>query len=149
MIVYVACADSGEISVLSLDAGRAQLAPVQTLPVGSQVMPLAVSPDRRRLYAALRGAPHAVVTLRIAQAMKRLGWQFGQELGFVGFDDPEWASLIGPGLSTVAQPTDEIGRAAASCLIERLHGLEGPAREMLLPGRLQVRGSSAAALKAA
>ncbi|MDI3379843.1 LacI family DNA-binding transcriptional regulator [Xenophilus aerolatus] len=98
---------------------------------------------RSRRAAVVAG--NAVVTLRVAQAMSRLGWQFGQELGFVGFDDPEWASLIGPGLSTLAQPTDEIGRAAAGCLIERLHGLEGPAREMLLPGQLQVRGSSAAA----
>jgi len=88
-------------------------------------------------------AGNAVVTLRVAAAMRRLGWRFGTELGFVGFDDPEWAQLIGPGLSTIAQPTDEIGRAAATCLIERLHGLEGPARQMLLPGALQVRGSSA------
>lgn len=98
---------------------------------------------RSRRAAVVAG--NAVITLRVAQAMSRLGWQFGQELGFLGFDDPEWASLIGPGLSTLAQPTDEIGRAAAGCLIERLHGLEGPAREILLPGQLQVRGSSAAA----
>ena len=74
--------------------------------------------------------------------MARLGWQFGADLGFVGFDDPEWASLIGPGLSTVAQPTDAIGRAAATCLIERLRGLDAPARQLLLPGELVVRGSS-------
>ncbi|MBS0429739.1 MAG: LacI family DNA-binding transcriptional regulator [Proteobacteria bacterium] len=97
---------------------------------------------RSRRAAVVAG--NAVVTLRIAQAMNRLGWQFGQELGFLGFDDPEWASLIGPGLSTLAQPTDEIGRAAAGCLVERLHGLEGPARELLLPGALRVRGSSLA-----
>ena len=64
------------------------------------------------------------------------------DIGFVGFDDPEWAPLIGPGLSAIAQPTDAIGRTAATCLIERLHGLEGPARQLLLPGELVVRGSS-------
>jgi len=89
-------------------------------------------------------AGNAVVTLRVAAAVKQLGWHFGEDLGFVGFDDPDWASLIGPGLSTIAQPTDEIGRAAATCLIERLRGLEGPARQMLLPGALRVRGSSTA-----
>jgi LacI family kdg operon repressor len=97
----------------------------------------------RRGRRAAVVAGNAVVTLRVAQAMARLGWQFGQELGFVGFDDTEWAPLIGPGLSTVAQPTDAIGRAAATCLIERLRGFEGPARQMLLPGQLVVRGSSA------
>ncbi|RZL60955.1 MAG: dehydrogenase, partial [Variovorax sp.] len=90
-------------------------------------------------------AGNAVITLRVARAVAQLGWQFGRELGFVGFDDPEWASLIGPGLSTIAQPTDEIGRTAATCLLERLHGLEGPPRQTLLAGDLKVRGSSAAA----
>lgn len=98
--------------------------------------------QRRRSARAAVIAGNAVVTLRVAQVVARLGWQFGQALGFVGFDDPEWASLIGPGLSTMAQPTDEIGRAAARCLVERLHGLEGPARQTLLPGTLKVRGSS-------
>ncbi|MFZ3119543.1 MAG: dehydrogenase, partial [Variovorax sp.] len=31
---------------------------------------------------------------------------------------------------------------AAGCLIERLRGLEGAARQRLLPGELVVRGSS-------
>ena len=97
---------------------------------------------RGRRAAVVAG--NAVVTLRIAQAMARLGWQFGADLGFVGFDDPEWASLIGPGLSTVAQPTDAIGRTAATCLIERLRGLDAAPRQLLLPGELVVRGSSQA-----
>ncbi|RZL56469.1 MAG: LacI family DNA-binding transcriptional regulator [Variovorax sp.] len=87
-------------------------------------------------------AGNAVVTLRIAAAMTRLGWQFGREVGFVGFDDPEWAPLVGPGLTAIGQPTDAIGRGAARCLIERLQGLEGPARQLMLPGHLVVRGSS-------
>jgi LacI family transcriptional regulator, kdg operon repressor len=98
---------------------------------------------RGRRPAVLAG--NAVVTLRVAAAMARLGWSFGQDLGFVGFDDPEWAPLIGPGLSTIAQPTDAIGRTAADCLLERLQGLSGPARQILLPGELMVRGSSGGA----
>ena len=98
---------------------------------------------RGRRVAVLAG--NAVVTLRVAAAMARLGLSFGTDVGFVGFDDAEWAPLIGPGLTAVAQPTDAIGRTAATCLIERLRGLEGPARQLLLPGVLVVRGSSAAA----
>lgn len=97
--------------------------------------------------AARRGAVvagNSVVTLRVAAAMTRLGWRFGVDIGFVGFDDPEWAPLIGPGLTTVAQPTDAIGRCAAECLIERLQGKQGPVRERLLAGQLVVRGSSMA-----
>ena len=96
---------------------------------------------RGRRAAVLAG--NSVVTLRVAGAMARLGWHFGDQLGFVGFDDTEWAPLIGPGLSTIAQPTDAIGHAAATCLIERLQGFEGPPRQLLLPGQLIERGSSA------
>ena len=44
--VYVSNADSKDISVLLLDADKGDLELVQTLPVGGQVMPMAVSPDR-------------------------------------------------------------------------------------------------------
>jgi len=97
---------------------------------------------RGRRAAVVAG--NSVVTLRVAAAVTRLGWQFARELGFVGFDDTEWSALIGPGLSTIAQPTDAIGHVAATCLIERLQGFEGPPRQLLLPGQLICRGSSSA-----
>lgn len=94
----------------------------------------------RRPPALIAG--NAVISLRVAAATARLGWQFGTELGFVGFDDTEWASLVGPGLTTVAQPTDDLGRVAVSCLLERLQGRALPPRQILLPGHLVQRGSS-------
>ena len=89
-------------------------------------------------------ASNAVITLRVADAVARLGWQFGRDLGFVGIDETEWAPLVGPGLSTVAQPTDALGRLATACLLERLQGMALPPRQILLPGALVARGSSAA-----
>ncbi len=97
----------------------------------------------RRRPAVLAG--NALVTLRVAAAVRRLGWRFGEEIGLVGFDETDWAPLIGPGLTTIAQPTDDIGRVAASCLLERLQGRDLPPREILLAGRLVERASSAAA----
>lgn len=88
---------------------------------------------------------NAVVTLRVVAAMARLGWRLGADMGLLGFDDTEWAPFVGPGLSTIAQPTDELGRLAAGCLIERIKGLNLPPRQILLSGRLVVRGSSIAA----
>ena len=85
---------------------------------------------------------NAVVTLRVVASMARLGWQLGTDLGLVGFDDTEWSPYIGPGLTTIAQPTDELGRLAANCLMERLKGLDLPPRQILLSGRLLARGSS-------
>ena len=99
---------------------------------------------RQRADGRLPGviSSNAVVTLRVVAAMARLGWRFGSDLGLVGFDDTEWSPYIGPGLTTIAQPTDELGRLAAGCLIERLKGLDLPPRQILLSGRLLPRGSS-------
>lgn len=85
---------------------------------------------------------NAVVTLRVVAAVARLGWQLGKDLGLLGFDDTEWSPYVGPGISTIAQPTDELGRIAAGCLIERLNGLALPPRQILLSGQLLPRGSS-------
>lgn len=87
-------------------------------------------------------ASNAVITLRVADAVARLGWRFGEDLGFVGIDETEWAPLVGPGLSTIAQPTEALGRLATACLLERLQGRDVPPRQILLPGTLKVRGSS-------
>lgn len=98
--------------------------------------------SRARKGKAAVLAGNAVITLRVADAAARLGWRFGSDLGLVGFDETEWAPLIGNGLSTIAQPTDDLGRLAATCLIERVNGLTLPPRQILLPGRLIARGSS-------
>lgn len=87
-------------------------------------------------------AANAVISLRVAAAAARLGWRLGEDLGLAGFDETDWAALVGPGLTTIAQPTDDIGRIAARCLIERIEGIPNPPRQILLPGRLVVRGSS-------
>lgn len=74
--VYVSNADSQELSVLAFDRSTGRLSPVETLAVGGTVMPLAVSPDKRFLYAALRSQPFRVVSFAIDPAggrLKKLG----------------------------------------------------------------------------
>jgi LacI family kdg operon repressor len=99
---------------------------------------------RQRAGARLPGvlSSNAVVTLRVVAALARLGWQLGRDVGLVGFDDTEWSPYIGPGLTSIAQPTNELGRIAAGCLLERLNGLDLPPRQILLSGQLVPRGSS-------
>jgi len=75
-IVYVSNADSQEISVLALDRATGALTAVETVPVGGNVMPMAVSPDKRVLYAALRSQPFRVASFAIDAAsgkLKKLG----------------------------------------------------------------------------
>ncbi|SDC36119.1 6-phosphogluconolactonase [Variovorax sp. CF079] len=74
--VYVSNADSQEISVLELDRGQGTLKPVESVNVGGMVMPMAVSPDKRFLYAALRSQPFRVASFAIdgtSGKLKKLG----------------------------------------------------------------------------
>jgi len=68
--VYVGNADSNDIHILALDLKNGDLTPVDkvvvpgiTKPGGS--MPLAISPDRRILYAGLRGDPLVAASFMI------------------------------------------------------------------------------------
>ena len=67
-VAYVSNADSRDIRVLALDRAQGSLRLLQTVPVGGTVMPLALSPDRRTLYAALRSEPYTVAAFRIDAA---------------------------------------------------------------------------------
>lgn len=71
-VVYVANAESGDISVLALDGSSGELAEVQRFAAGGAVMPLAASPDRCVLYASIRSAPFRVLSLAIDPADGRL-----------------------------------------------------------------------------
>ena len=63
--LYVANRGSREIMVLQLDSDNGDLKTIQQAPVNGAIMPMAVSPDRRTLYAALRNEPYAVASFRI------------------------------------------------------------------------------------
>jgi len=80
-IAYVANADSNDIHVLALDTASGKLSPLAQVPIpavakpGSSI-PLAISPDRRVLYAGLRGEPLAAAAFAIdpgTGALRHLG----------------------------------------------------------------------------
>jgi 6-phosphogluconolactonase len=75
-VAYVSNADSRDISVLKLDRATGTVQVTQTLEVGGTVMPMALSPDKRFLYAALRSEPFSVASFSIdpaSGALKRIG----------------------------------------------------------------------------
>jgi LacI family transcriptional regulator len=69
------------------------------------------------------------------------GLAAGRRPALVGFDDLEFADLVSPGLTVVAQDPAGLGRVAAEQLFRRLEGETGPARTVRLPTRLIPRGS--------
>jgi LacI family transcriptional regulator len=84
-----------------------------------------------------------LMTVGLMECLVDSGVAVPGEMGVVGFDDVPWANLVRPSLTTVAQPTYELGRAAAELLADRI---TTPARRpstVTLHTKLQVRESSA------
>ena len=65
------------------------------------------------------------------------------DMALVTFDETTWATLVQPAITLVAQPTYEIGKTAAELLLQRIADPDRPTRQILLKGKVQVRGSSA------
>ena len=63
-------------------------------------------------------------------------------MGIVGFDDLPWADLVRPALTTVGQPTYELGRTAAQLLAERIADPDKEPTTVVLKTELHVRGTS-------
>ncbi len=75
-------------------------------------------------------------------AVRSSGLRLGSDLGFVTFDDPLWTRLLECPLTTVAQPTYDIGCRAAEALFRRIDGDAGPPVHEVLETSLQVRAST-------
>jgi 6-phosphogluconolactonase len=74
-VVYVANADSHDIAILALDGAVEDDVPLREIDrfaAGGVVMPLAVRPDMRVLYASIRSDPLRVLSLAIDPASGRL-----------------------------------------------------------------------------
>lgn len=64
------------------------------------------------------------------------------DIAIVGFDDVEWASSLNPPLTVIAQPTRELGQAAARLLLGRIKRRDLPFHYVVLNTQLIVRASS-------
>jgi DNA-binding LacI/PurR family transcriptional regulator len=85
------------------------------------------------------------MTIGALRAVRDLGLRVPRDVSIVSFDDPTWAPLLDPALSTIRQPTDQLGTCAAEMVIERMQAVyTGPARLILLQPRYMERASVAA-----
>ncbi|NKQ55879.1 LacI family transcriptional regulator [Amycolatopsis sp. K13G38] len=72
---------------------------------------------------------------------RRMGLKVGTDLAVVGYDDAEWADLVEPPLTTMAQPIEEIGRNAVRLLLARIANPDRPTETRRLPPKLMHRES--------
>jgi LacI family transcriptional regulator len=82
------------------------------------------------------------MTIGCLVAIEARGLRVPRDVALVSFDDFTWSEVFRPRLTTVAQPTYELGRAAAHLLLRRLES-EPPnsAGRVVLNGSLVVRES--------
>jgi len=88
------------------------------------------------------------MTLGLMRAVGELRVPCPEQVSILGFDDFEWAANFSPKLTTVAQPTHEIGRQAMKMLLSKLKPSGGdsetPADSLVvLRTELRIRESTA------
>lgn len=87
-------------------------------------------------------AANGVLTLQLAYVMNKQGLRWGTDIGFLSFDNLEWAALAGQGVTSVSQPTAEMGHKAVECLLEKLENPDKPPMQYLFNGELLIRKST-------
>ncbi len=76
------------------------------------------------------------------RVLRARGLALPDDISLVGFDDVQWTEMVSPGITTVAQPTIELGRCAASLLLRRIREPASPTEIELLQPALVVRAST-------
>ncbi|WP_164279875.1 LacI family DNA-binding transcriptional regulator [Stenotrophomonas indicatrix] len=88
-------------------------------------------------------ASNSLLLMGALKAARSAGLAIPEALALAGFDNERWTELVEPGITVIEQPVEEMGRAAMSLLLERLHTPELPVRRLVMTGRCVVRGSTA------
>lgn len=82
------------------------------------------------------------MTLQVTMLLKQMQLTWGSDIGLVGFDELNWSSLAGCGITTLAQPTFQIGYQAFEILLNRIKQTEQQLDDRCLTGQLIIRASS-------
>ncbi len=75
------------------------------------------------------------------KAAKSKGFRVPEDLSVVGFDDIKFASIFEPALTTIAQPTFDMGQKAMHLLLRLINNEELEKDQFILPDNLIVRDS--------
>jgi DNA-binding LacI/PurR family transcriptional regulator len=88
-------------------------------------------------------AANDLAAIGATAALRDGGRRVPEDVSVVGFDDIRLAAYTSPALTTIRQPTYEMGRRATELLIDAVHGRTlGPGQQVVFEGELIVRASS-------
>ncbi|ORM83271.1 cytochrome-c peroxidase [Pantoea deleyi] len=75
-------------------------------------------------------------------AIQQAGLRIPQDIAVVGFDGSDLAEMMSPPLTTLAQPSQAIGRRACELLLQKIALPDVPPQYVIMQGELVVRASS-------
>lgn len=77
------------------------------------------------------------------KVLKKRGYRIPEDISIVGFSNSKMAEIVEPTLTSVEQPTFDMGRTAANLLLDQIteNGPKEP-RKVVMDGRLIIRESS-------
>lgn len=148
--------DPGVPSLADRKAGSRQAAQARGLDPERTFLDVALQPPAHHgdpepaLDQALRGPDpctaflcyNDMAALTVLSGLRRRGLSVPGDLSVIGYDDLAFAALLSPGLTTVRQPTYDLGRAAAGLVLaeaapDHVH------QQLTFAPSLVVRGSTA------
>lgn len=83
------------------------------------------------------------IALGALHQLKQMGLRVPEDVSLIGFDDIQSVQYCDPPLTTVAQPSYQVGQQAMLLLIEQLQGQTKSRRSYLLESTLVIRNSTA------
>jgi|SRR5215472_5758944 len=78
------------------------------------------------------------------RALQDFGLRVPADVSVIGFDDINSAAFNNPRLTTIRQPLTQIGKVAAQCALNRIHGSESFREQITIEPELVVRESTEA-----
>ncbi|QJD84056.1 LacI family DNA-binding transcriptional regulator [Cohnella herbarum] len=82
-----------------------------------------------------------IIAAQVLKECYRIGKSVPQDMKIVGYDGIQLGQLITPGITTIKQPTKEIGKMAVRLIIEQIEG-QDVLKENILPVKLIERQST-------
>ncbi|MEK4405025.1 LacI family DNA-binding transcriptional regulator [Sporosarcina sp. FSL K6-6792] len=85
---------------------------------------------------------NSVVLLKIILELNKQGFSIPNDVALMGFDNPKWVAVVGSGISTIEQPTYQIGVTAMETLLKRINGDNSNPQTISFEATLVIRGST-------
>lgn len=82
------------------------------------------------------------VAIGAIKVLKKNGVRIPEDIAVVGFTESPYSTIIEPNLTTVRQPTFDIGTTAARLLLEQMNEIKPASQTIILDASLQIRESS-------